>query len=699
MLEGHNCTLDSLYNTIVEKEPKAVDPALARKIQEKAAELEGVTSENEHVVKAAELTALIGQAAPAGFWKKVSTLQTMGQLLNPKTAIRNIVGNAGFLAAETASDVLAASIDNALSLFTGKRTKVLPQLQAGGFLQGLKEGVRDAVKGIDTSASATKFDLPKGQVFKNPVLKGMETALNIELRATDRAFYTLAYRESLANQLKASGVEQVTDSMIARAHADALYKTFQDDTVAATLFSGVKRVLNVVSPESAEKIRSGRPKEILNNDFGLGELVLKYPRTPANILMRGLDYSPAGFVKAFYEAVRPMIGQEFNQRQFVEAMSRATVGSGSAVGLGYYLHKLGLITGERDEDRDLAGTLSAQGVGPYQMNASGMMRFVLGGFNPEEAKPQPDDILVSYDWALPMAIPVTMGANIAKSEFSPDEARVMSAVGQVLDAATQGANTLAEQPMLQGLQTLFGSRYGESKGIAGGFQETIAGLPASFVPTAVSQINQLIDNVSRETRGNSVYETGWNRAKAKIPGAAQTLEPRRDVLGNEKERYRNATNTVANVLFNPAFVSQLGRDPLLDEIVRIYGTTGETRQALREAPWSVVISGGGATYSKKLTPKEHGQYQQYIGKVSAEIIQPLIGTAEFQQLNDVSKADLMADILRDVNAAAKITLFEHNPGRRASLLTRSIVMENPDYAHNLIMQRIYKEIDGYAANY
>ena len=29
-------------------------------------------------------------------------------------------------------------------------------------------------------------------------------------------------------------------------------------------------------------------------DFGLGDLALKYPRTPANILARAIDYSPIG---------------------------------------------------------------------------------------------------------------------------------------------------------------------------------------------------------------------------------------------------------------------------------------------------------------------------------------------------------------------------------------------------------------------
>src|SRR5690606_34546256 len=118
----------------------------------------------------------------------------------------------------------------------------------------------------------------------------------------------------LINQLKAAGVEQVTEDMIARAHADGLYRTFQDPTMAATLFSNLKRVLNAVSPESIEKIRAGKPREILNNEFGLGELVLKYPKTPANLLMRAMDYSPVGFLKAVYETTRPLIGKEFDQR-------------------------------------------------------------------------------------------------------------------------------------------------------------------------------------------------------------------------------------------------------------------------------------------------------------------------------------------------------------------------------------------------
>ncbi len=215
-------------------------------------------------IETALMIADIQKQIPAGLGRKLATFQILAQLLNPKTLIRNIGGNTGFSALENVTDVFAVAIDSPLSIITGRRSKVLPSLitQMKGFKAGLRQGVRDALLGVDTMGLPTRFDLPKTPVFKGVVGRNAEKLLNVVLRGPDRAAYKAAYDGSLYNQMKASAkgrkgifVGEPTERMKEIAHYDGLYRTFQDDNVISRAFVFLKRdVLN------------------LGKDFGMGDI-------------------------------------------------------------------------------------------------------------------------------------------------------------------------------------------------------------------------------------------------------------------------------------------------------------------------------------------------------------------------------------------------------------------------------------------
>ena len=128
----------------------------------------------------------------------------MAHLLNAKTAIRNTLGNAGFQVLENLSDTLGTPIDKLIGTVTKERTKFLPSLktQALGMKKGFSLGLEDALLGIDTSGISTQMDLPN-RTFRKGFWGGLEKIMNIELRATDRAFYQSAFDQSLRNQILA----------------------------------------------------------------------------------------------------------------------------------------------------------------------------------------------------------------------------------------------------------------------------------------------------------------------------------------------------------------------------------------------------------------------------------------------------------------------------------------------------------------
>ncbi len=606
-------------------------------------EAEGLEGRAKEIKTAQALDAIAAQV-PAPILRKIGTLHTMAQLLNPKTAIRNIVGNVGFQVLENVSDVVGTGLDVATSAFTGQRSKVLPSLltQGKGMKKGWSLGLEDALRGIDTSAQATKFDLPQGRTFRKGPLAGLEKAMNIELRVTDRAFYQGAYDESLRQQMAAAAKigkrpPAPTEAMREIAHHDGLYRTFQDDNALSAFFQGFKRLLN--DPAYTMGFAKDRPMR----EFGAGDFIIKYPRTPANLLARGLEYSPAGLLKTLWEASRPLMGREFNQKAFVESFSRATVGSTSGVGLGAALHRLGIITGGPDEDWDMEALNQQAGFGQYRLNVSGLKRFVKT-FDPEQAKIRPGDITISYDWFQPWAIPLAIGADI-----DANKAQAKGVAGTLINAFTTGINAFAEQPVVQGLETLFGQ-----KEPADAIPAVLKGVPASFTPTLLNQIKQLVDNQKRITYDPSIVQETMNRAKYRTPGLAGSLPQRYGTLGQELTSYQEGSkltdNNIFNVFFNPAFVNKYAPTPEAQMVLDIYKNTGETDQVPHAIKKYFNIPGGEKI---TLTAEEYGQLQKQVGELTQQ------GFARIPtNIGDEEKVKRMVSVMNDAGYEAKIAVLE-----------------------------------------
>lgn len=614
-----------------------LDPSRAEQLKQLADSVQKLPEGYDKQVATAKLVTEIQQTMPATSAEQLSSLQTMAQLLNPKTNIRNVGGNSIFSGLENISQTVATPVDTLLSLVTGKRTTALPSIgtQLKGGAEGLSKGIKEAKMGINTGPT-TQFELNSVPVFRGKILGALEKTMNGTLRGADRAAYQAAFDDSIRASLKLAKTKQISPEMIEQAHLTGLYRTFQDTNAISKFFVGMKRSLNNLAGIGVEGKR-----------FGLGDLVLKYPKTPANLLARGIDYSPAGFVKAMITATKPLAKQEFNQKQFVDEFSRAVVGSSVAFMGGYALAKNGIITAQPSQNKDLRNVQKTEGLGGYQINASALKRWVMSGFNHSAAQLRPGDTLVSYDWAQPIAVPISAGA--AAGTEKP-----VKAGKQVTGSFAEGVNTLAEQPLLQGVQRLFNSNTSLPQNAV----TTLQSGPASFVPTAVSQINQLFDNTSRNSGQSKqgvpgFFEGAANQAKAKIPGLAQTLPASVDVLGHTKQRYQDNTNNPFNVFVNPAFVNKYTPNTTAQTSLDLYSKTGETKQLPNTVKPTIIVNGK----PTDLTPEQQGNYQRYVGQINNTITSALSSNNTFNSLEDTQKVNILSSLQTDINAAAKTQLF------------------------------------------
>ena len=609
----------------------------AKEITDQAKQIAKTTDDTQRLIEISKLQNLIAKVTPANLGEKISAFQTLAQLLNPKTFVRNVLGNAIFGSIDSLTQTFATPLDMAISLFTKKRTIAPASIQrqfAGGY-EGLKVGFREALAGANTSTLASQFDLPNASVFDSKIMQGLEKALNVTLRAPDRAFYEATYTDTLAGLMKLNKVDKPTKEMIETAHYEALRRTFQDENAVSKFFQSQKQSWNRIGIKG----------------FGLGDLILKYPKTPANLLVRSAEYTPLGYMTALYELARPLMGQAFDQRAFVNNIARATVGTG-IINLGYGMAKQGLITPRPDSDTDARNAQDLQGLKSYSINTSALKRYVLSGFDSEAGKPQVGDQLVSYDWAQPAVLPLAMGANIAENNGKIKDGsfadKVMLSFGPLASEIINSSDTLTEQPLLQGLKSLY-----QKRNLQEGLIDTVVSAAGSFVPTLLNQINQYTDNASRETYSPDYFQAGYNKFAARVPFLAQKLPQRADILGRPKERFPNASNTFFNVFFNPAFVDQIKENPVLTEVISIYEETGEKTQFPRVVQKSIKVNGENLL----LDTQQLVDYQKNLGELSNTLISDAIKNPEYQKLPTKEKALFIGNLLSDANKVTKIRLF------------------------------------------
>ena len=603
-------------------------PEMAKILKELANRLKNATDENARLEAGQELQGALNSLKPSGILRKIDSAQTISMLLNPKTLIRNTVGNEMFYRLERLNKIVATPIDWTVSKLTGADRQVTFRTAGqGGYWQGFFKGAKAGWKGVNPEGIQTQYDLGRSPAFNiNPeraknantttgkVVGGtfdfaektmayLERTLGAALKGFDFAAYTRAKNNTIGElaTLKAINttgkadktivqgfMKDIEDNVLNIADQYGKYVTFQDNNVISRGLQGVKDALNI------------------NQDWGVGSVILKFPRTPGALIARGLEYSPAGFLKSAYELakVTGIFKGNPSQRETTLALSRAITGTAGLTGLGYFLADQGIITGSIEKDKDLRDLQRQTGQGQYRINLSALSRWVQSGFNKDTAQPIAGDKIINYDWAQPIAMALSIGANISKN--LNDGQGKLDNISSTIAGSLEGAlNTVAEQPVLQGLtRAVQGYDMGEN------VTNTVKNIPSSFAPTLANQVRQYIDNTTRSTYDPSWVEESKNKVKGKIPGIAGNLPVAYDTFGKPKEIYQDGGNDAFNVFFNPAFTSKYKVPEEAKLAIETFRNTGETKQLPRVASKSFTISG----QKIELTAKEYSDMQRIVGE-------------------------------------------------------------------------------------
>ena len=574
---------------------------------------------------------------PVTMTEKLMELRRVSMLLNARTNVRNVVSNAFMMPIRWTADRVTALGEGAYKLIHPEyqstqsanpvASKKSRQLASEAF-ETVREELLGDNKYNDAQGAIRDKQIFKGSKFSemfdnltngaltranqamgkdvSPSL--METARNFTyylLEKGDDVFVKKNFESRMASYLEAQGItdlESIPADAYTLATQEAYKATFKDDTKLATILSDVRRTLGVP-----------------------GDIVMPFTKTPANIAMRGIDYSPVGVANALVKLK--------NAKSNVEVSNALTLlGQGAtgtaAIAVGYALAQSGIIQGALSDDKDEAQWEKSHGKLAYSVKVG--------------------DNYYTFDWAQPASIPIILGTTIYQCMQDSD-----NALDTIYQGAVAATNAWSDLSPLQTLTDIFGGNGTPAENIADTFLEA----PLGWIPAQLGAAARIGDTTQRVTYDNtSKLNNIINQAKSKIPGLSQTLPVAYDTWGNPI-KWQDSTGEAALAnLLNPGQIGNIRETPIDDEINDLYASTGDAAVFPKKAAWSYKINGE----TVKLNSEQYSEYQRIMGQNAYGMASALINSASYNNMSDDQKAGAIADLYNFADALAKTELLGYD---------------------------------------
>lgn len=595
----------------------------------------------------------VAKEYPTTMKEKMVELSHIAMLLNPRTQVRNVLSNIAMMPATFTSDKVSALGQKVYS-------KINPDFKPELALTASKESkdlaaqVYDSIKGsIDNTASKWENSAMQGirekEMFKGmnghtagdiPVLEdvgsrvkgGLNTisqkltgdsvfdALSSEksvaenvrqltyglLELGDKGFVAQRFKSYLSKAIEASGaktLDAVPASAIDRAVQEAMKATFKDDNAMTRLVSSIKK----------------------NTGF-FGETLLPFTKTPANVTMRALDYSPAGI----YYAVK-MAKSGAEAAAVIDQVAKATTGT-LAILLGIGLYNKGIITGPEDEDEDKAAFQKQQGWLPYAVKFG--------------------DNYYTYDWAQPGSMGLVLGSTIMSQLDKDGSIETKDLVNIIKSSVSAFGDTLLQQSTLQNLLDVFSGYGSTTENLINEVLET----PQRLIPSLAGATARVADTTQRPTYSKGdFFKTQIDTLKSKIPGLSQTLPATYDTWGNEVQRSGNSLEAAFAQYLNPGQLGYSGgQTPLDEEIMRLYGATNDSGVFPHKADRTVTVAGE----KIDLDNQQYSEFQRLLGQASYDAANAFLEMPGYDSLADEQKADALQGAYAAAKDVALSEMFE-----------------------------------------
>ena len=585
----------------------------------------------------------LGNQVPKSTIEKIDSWRYFSMLANPRTHIRNMVGNVAMGKTQRIKDKLAGGIEGIVHKFNPEmeRTKTIAFAN-----KKTKEFVKEDFKNIDVQSrlelNENKYN-PQSRLqnsrktFKHDIFeKTLGKLFNLNdnlLEAEDGLGLKSSYKKALADYITSNkiDVDNITDKQLSKARNYAIEQakeaTFhQANSIASAInqFSGKNKLTK-----------------------GVTDAVLPFVKTPMNVAKAGMEYNPAGLLKTLTYDTAKLRKGDININKYIDNLSKGLTGTGIAV-LGYALADAGMLKASGGDDDKKENYDEATGSQAYSIEIAGKT--------------------YSLDWLAPVGIPLFTGAEAysiqksgteEKNNVSSDDNKKINQILKSLEnwsnAMSKSMSPMSEMSMISGLTSALSS-YNEDKLSAMG-TNAVKSYVNQFVPTLIGQIAKTSDEYERSTTSTKtgLISKAIDQTKlqitSKIPGLRKTLPIKTDIWGNKQKQEENLPIRALNNFINPSTVKEVTKDKVDKEINNLYSKNGE-KSILPVSSIDKTFTIDGTTY--RMTSEEYSKYKTDYGKNSYNLINNLISTKQYQKLTDNQKQKAIENIYTYVKEKNKV---------------------------------------------
>lgn len=587
----------------------------------------------------------IGRQMPSRFIDKWNAWRYFSMLGNPRTHVRNIVGNVGFVPVVTVKNVIGAGIESAANAVSGGkvgRTKAILTTKDAGLIKAAWSdyaNIREQALGSGkyNDNVNVRQEIEEGRtIFKPKLLEAMRKFNSTALDAEDAWFSKPHYAAALAQFCKANGItaEQVSGGKgieAAREYAirEAQKATYRDTNAFSQMISDLGRY------------RGDNKMKRLGST--LAEGILPFRKTPANILVRGVEYSPIGFLKSIsYDLVQVQKGN-MQATEMIDRAAAGLTGTGLMM-LGLYMAKEGILRGSGGDDEKKKKFDELQGHQEYALEL-------------------PNGTSITLDWLAPEALPFFVGANLYEQMQANNGYLTMS---DMLQAASNVTDPLLSMSCLQSLNDVFDAVGYASSGNTNALTSAVASAATSYLTQGIPTVFGQAERTGESTRMTTYTDKNkfltpdmqyaLGKASARIPGVDYGQIPFIDAWGRTENSGGVAARAFNNFA-NPAYTSKVSGSKMEDELSRLYEATGETKVLPQRAPKSFTVN----KENKQLTGEEYVKYATKRGQTSHKIASELTGLASYKSMSDGDKADAVAKAYEYANVVGKMSVSSYQP--------------------------------------
>ncbi len=662
--------VENLREEIIEKNNKkkfgkkhSADIEVSEELKAKL--MEAKTEEEREAVREEIYTEIAAQL-PDSWIDKWNAWRYMSMLGNARTHVRNMLGNAFFMPMIASKNIAAKIVEPiAGKVSGGKMERSKTFIVAKKYRQFAAEDALAMKKELQGGGKHNPADMirDKKQIFDTKALEWMRVEVGESLEAEDWLFLKHHYKVALSNYLAANKIDldNMSEATLDRARRIAIKEAQRNTYRDASAFA------NALS----KFLKKNAATELLV------EGLVPFKKTPVNVLKRGIEYSPAGLVKALTTDLYKVTKGDMTASEYIDRICCSLTGTG-VVALGMLFKSLGLVSGASDDDKEKDFD-ELMGVQNYSLT--------IGGHS------------YTLDWLAPFSLPFFVGVEMQNIIEKGENINFRNGV----EVLSNMAEPFFEMSMLQGLTgTVDTIKQANSSEIAGNVLWNIGtNYVGQAVPTLFGQIARTVDGTQRRSYDDKNVNVPSNiqyfvqGIMKKLPRLSQELEPYIDAWGRKNDAGNLLTNALQNML-SPGYYSGVDATPMENELKRLYGEVGN-EDGMKIFPTAAVkkfnLSDG---TEKNLTAKEYTKMQTEQGQTAYKLLTDIVASKKYRELDDFTKGKIVSKVYEIASAKGKKTVAGDTWNPNTKWISETLaLMENGKYyeAETYIVEKGIEQVE------